>query len=207
MVDPLSLFVLGLTYGLTVCSLTCLPYLAPYLMGTGSSFKNGMTNSFCFMFGKLIVYSSLGGIAAYIGQNLEFGKYSSIIMGSTLVAVALTMPFVNRGKCQKRCPTAGKNISMFILGAGSSLMPCPPLAAIFMLAAQSGSVPEGIFYGLIYGTGLIMSPLIIAGGGLAFIAGSIRQQLGAKMKYIEVVSILIMVNMGLNIIFSTALVV
>ena len=200
MPDPVGLFVLGLTYGLTVCSLTCLPYLAPYLMGTGTGFKNGMANSVCFMAGKLLVYSSLGGIAAFIGHSLDFGPKSSIVMGAILVGVGLSMPLVNRGKCQKTCHKTVKNFSMLAMGAGSSLIPCPPLAAIFMLAAQRGSVPEGIFYGFIYGLGLIVSPLIIAGGGLAFISASIRQQLGSQMKYIEGVSMVIMVSMGVKII-------
>lgn len=201
MPDPAGLFALGLSYGLTVCSLTCLPYLAPYLMGTGSGFKNGMANSLCFMSGKLFVYAALGGIAAYIGHSLELGKNSSIIMGVIIVAAGLSIPFINRNKCQKKCDKAGKNLSMLAMGAGSSLAPCPPLAAIFVLAAQRGSVVEGIFYGLIYGLGLIVSPLIIAGGGLAFISHSIRQQIGPKMKYIEGFTMLLMVSMGLKIIF------
>lgn len=202
MPDPAGLFALGLTYGLTVCSLTCLPYLAPYLMGTGTGFRNGMANSICFMSGKLIVYAALGGIAAFIGHSLDLGQNSSIVMGLILVIAGLSIPLVNRRSCSKKCQTAGKNISMLALGAGSSMVPCPPLAAIFMLAAQRGSVLEGVLYGLIYGLGLMISPLIIAGGGLAFISSSIRQQLGSQMKYLEGVTMLIMVGMGLNIIIK-----
>lgn len=201
MPDPAGLFALGLTYGLTVCSLTCLPYLAPYLMGTGTGFKNGMASSLIFMSGKLIVYAALGGIAAFIGHSLDLGRNSAMIMGLILVGVGLSMPLVKRHKCQKKCQTVGKNISLLAMGAGSSLVPCPPLAAIFMLAAQRGSVSEGVFYGLVYGLGLLISPLIIAGGGLSFISSSIRQQLGKEMKYIEVLTVLIIVSMGLKIIF------
>lgn len=203
MPDPAGLFALGLTYGLTVCSLTCLPYLAPYLMGTGTGFKNGMVSSLSFMSGKLLVYASLGGVAAFIGHSVDFGSYSSMVMGTILVTVGVSMPLLNKNKCQEKCQRTGRNISMLAMGVGSSLVPCPPLAAIFMLAAQRGSVPEGILYGLVYGLGLLASPLIIAGGGLAFISASIRQQLGGQMKYIEWLTVLIMVSMGLKIIFVT----
>ena len=202
MPDPAGLFVLGITYGLTVCSLSCLPYLAPYLMGTGTSFNAGMANSVCFMSGKLFVYAILGGVAAFIGHSVDLGQTGTIIMGLIIIGVGLSMPFVNRNRCQKKCPSGAKNVSMLAMGVGSSLMPCPPLVAIFALAAQQGSVATGVFYGLIYGLGIIVSPLIIAGGGLALVSSSIRHQLGKKMKYIERLSMLIMVSMGLNIIFA-----
>lgn len=202
MPDPAGLFILGLTYGLTVCSLTCLPYLAPYLMGTGTGFKNGIANSLWFMFGKLMVYATLGGIAAYIGRSLDLAQSSSGVMGFILIGAGISMPLINRNKCQKKCQAAAKNISMFAMGAGSSLIPCPPLAAIFMLAAQHGSIALGIAYGLIYGLGLVISPLIIAGGGLAFVSASMREQLGSRMHYIEGLAMVIMVSMGLNILFA-----
>nr|MBF0221128.1 sulfite exporter TauE/SafE family protein [Desulfobulbaceae bacterium] len=202
MPDPAGLFVLGMAYGLTVCSLSCLPYLAPYLMGTGTGFNAGIINSICFMSGKLFVYATLGGVAAFIGHSINFGQTSSTIMGLIIIGAGLSMPFVNRNRCQKKCPTKAKNVSMLALGIGSSLMPCPPLAAIFTLAAQRGSVTQGVLYGLVYGLGLILSPLIIAGGGVAFVSSAIRQKLGKQMKYIEGLAMLIMVSMGLTIIFA-----
>ncbi len=202
MPDPAGLFALGLSYGLTVCSLTCLPYLAPYLLGTGSGFKNGMANSISFMIGKLLVYATLGGVAAFIGHSVDFGQKSSLIMGLIVMCAGLSMPLINQKKCRMKCRTTSKNISMLAMGAGASLAPCPPLAAIFMLAAQRGSVPEGVFYGLIYGLGLIISPLIIAGGSLAFISQSIRQKIGEQMKYIEAIAMILMVSMGISIILA-----
>lgn len=202
MPDPAALFTLGLAYGLTVCSFTCLPYLAPYLMGTGTGLRSGISNSLCFMSGKLLAYATLGGLAAFIGHSVELGANSSMVMGLLIIGAGISMPFVNRNRCTKKCQGAAKSISMLALGAGSSLAPCPPLAAIFFLSAQRGAVVEGVFYGLIYGLGLVLSPLIIAGGGLALISASIRRQLGARMKYIEGLSMLIMISMGLKILFG-----
>jgi len=202
MPEPVGLFILGLTYGLTVCSLTCLPYLAPYLLGTGTGFRNGLLNSLSFLAGKLMVYATLGGIAAFVGRTLDLGRNSSLLMGLILVGAGLSLPLVNGKSCRKKCQKTGKNITLLAMGAGSSLVPCPPLTAIFMLAAQRGSVSEGVFYGLIYGLGLIISPLIIAGGSLAFISNSIREQLGAGMKYVEWLTMLIMAGLGLKLIFA-----
>ncbi len=200
MPDPTGLFILGLSYGLSVCTFTCLPYMAPYLIGTGTGFKNGLTNSICFMTGKLTAYATLGGIAAFLGHSLDFGENSSMIMGLILVGAGLTMPLVNRKTCKKKCQISGKNLSMLSLGAGSSLTPCPPLAAVFMMSAQCGSVCGGVFCGLIYGMGILISPLIILGGGLSFISASIRLQLGRYMKYVEIPAMGVMVAMGLKII-------
>ncbi len=201
MLEATSLFVLGLTYGFTVCTLTCLPYLVPYLMGTGTGFKSGLANSIFFMSGKLITYATIGGVAAFAGHSLDFGRNGTIFMGLILVGTGLAMPLVNKKNCQKNCQMVGKSLSMLALGAGSSLTFCPPLVAVFTIAAQCGSVSKGVFYGLVYGMGLLVSPLIIAGGSISFISASIRRQLGKHMKYIESSAMLIMVGMGLKIIF------
>jgi cytochrome c-type biogenesis protein len=58
--DFLGLFTLGLTYGLTVCSLTCLPYLVPYFMGAGKGFGDGVKNTGIFISGKLFTYTIMG---------------------------------------------------------------------------------------------------------------------------------------------------
>ena len=65
MSDLIGLFLLGLLYGATICSITCLPYLGPFLLTTGEGFKDGILSSFAFFTGKLVVYATLGGCAGF----------------------------------------------------------------------------------------------------------------------------------------------
>jgi cytochrome c-type biogenesis protein len=200
--DAFSLTLLGLVYGATVCSFTCLPYLAPYLMGSGSGFGDGFISSLAFISGKICTYGALGGIAAVFGQAFSLNHSHNMIMGITLLCVALTLPLVTRRGCRKRCQVVGKRGSLFVLGIVSSLVPCPPLAAIFVLAANKGSLFSGIAYGLLYGTGLMLSPMLIAGGGLAMISDKIKKEAQGFAPYMQGLAMLVMMLMAVNMMMT-----
>lgn len=188
-----SLFLLGLVYGATVCSFSCLPYFGPYLIGTGTGFKDGVISSCAFAAGKLCVYSALGGAAAMFGRTLTITPTHKMIMGLVLIAVAVTLPFVAKDGCLKRSQVAGKRCSMFVLGGVASFIPCPPLAAVLLLATQQGSVLNGVMYGFSYGLGLVVSPMLLAGGGFALISHKIRQEVREIAPYMHKISMGIMV--------------
>lgn len=200
--DAAGLFLLGLLYGTTVCSLTCLPYLGPYLLSTGRGFADGMKSSLLFLSGKLICYMFIGGLSAYLGSvlMLDKGMAPKWIMGIAIIAFGLSIPFVSRGKCCNKRQVMGKNISLFLVGISTSLIPCPPLATMFMLAAKNGTLVSGISYGLIYGLGIILSPLVIAGGGLSVISKTIKAEIKGLVPYLQGISVVIIVVMGIRII-------
>lgn len=193
MTEVLNLFLLGVTYGLTVCSFSCLPYFGPYLIGSGTGFKDGVLSTCAFGTGKLFMYSSLGGIAALLGRALTISHTHKVIMGSVLIIVAVTMPLVNQGGCLKRSQRTGKRFSMFALGVVSSLIPCPPLTAVFVLAAQQGELVVGVMYGFFYGLGLLVSPMILAGGGFALISQKIKEEVKGFAPHMQKLSMGIMV--------------
>ena len=196
--DAFSLIVLGMVYGATVCSLTCLPYLGPYLMGSGRGFRDGLASSLAFVLGKICTYGALGGVAALFGQAFSLNHSHNMLMGITLLCVALTLPLVSRRGCQTRCQVVGKRGSLFVLGIVSSLVPCPPLAAIFVLAANKGTLLSGIAYGLLYGTGLMLSPMLLAGGGLAMISDKIKKEAEGFAPYMQGLAMLVMLVMAVN---------
>ncbi|MEW6738861.1 MAG: cytochrome c biogenesis CcdA family protein [Nitrospirota bacterium] len=199
--DAAGLFLLGLLYGTTVCSLTCLPYLGPYLLSTGRGFTDGMKSSLLFLSGKLICYMFIGGLSAYLGNVLMLDKSMSakLIMGIAIIAFGLSIPFVSRGECCNKRQVMGKNISLFLVGISTSLIPCPPLVTMFLLAAKNGSLISGISYGLIYGLGLTISPLIIAGGGLSVISKIIKTEVKGFVPYLQGISVVMIVIMGARI--------
>jgi len=197
-----GLFVLGLLYGMTLCSLSCLPYLAPYIIGTGTGFKDGVKSSFVFLCGKVCVYTAFGGIAAYIGSKLVISDYrlAANIIGISLIAIGLSLPFMIKKKsCSGRHSTFGKRASLFMLGITTSLIPCPTLAAMTLLAAQKGVILTGAIYGLSFGLGIMISPLIIAGGGIAMISERVKAEVKGFTPYLNGLSILIIIIMGIRI--------
>jgi thiol:disulfide interchange protein DsbD len=193
-----ALFLLGLVYGATVCSFTCLPYLGPFLLGTGNGFQDGIASSLIFMLGKLVCYAVMGGIAAFLGRIVTHDG-TAIIMGTALIAVGVALPFLGGGECSKRCQIVGKRLSLFALGASTSLIPCPPVSAMLLLAAHQRSIGAGVLYGMIYGTGLLVSPLVIAGGGMALIAKHLRIEIRKIMPYLQGLSAVLIVVMGAGI--------
>ena len=199
--DAAGLFLLGLLYGTTVCSLTCLPYLGPYLLSTGRGFTDGVKSSLLFLSGKLICYMFIGGLSAYLGDMLMLDKSMSAkwIMGIAIIAFGLSIPFVSRGECCNKRQVMGKNISLFLLGISTSLIPCPPLVTMFLLAAKNGSVFLGVSYGIIYGLGLILSPIIIAGGGITVISKTIKTEVKGFVPYLQGISVVMIVIMGIRI--------
>lgn len=198
MTEIFNLFLLGVTYGLTVCSFSCLPYFGPYLIGSGTGFKDGVLSTCAFGTGKLFMYSALAGVAALLGRALTISSSHKMFMGSVLIIVAITMPFVTRGGCLKQSQRAGKRFSMFALGIVSSLIPCPPLAAVFVLAAQQGEVVVGVMYGFFYGLGLLVSPIILAGGGFGLISQKIKEEAKGFAPHMQKLSMVIMIIMAVG---------
>jgi cytochrome c-type biogenesis protein len=197
--EAMGVFLLGLAYGATVCSLTCLPCLGTFLMGCGNGFRDGLIAGLFFMFGKVAIYTIFGGLAGMLGHVLTLtAEQQRIIPGCALIGAAFILPFMTTDGCRQRRSVPGKKSSLMLLGMATSLVPCPPLAAVFLLAARQGTCLAGGGYGFLYGTGLMLSPLLIAGGGLALIAKRIRVELGGSRVLLRAAAMLVMIIMGLQ---------
>jgi cytochrome c biogenesis protein CcdA len=202
-----SLFLLGMVSGAGICSLSCLHYLGPYLMGTGQGFRDGVLASWIFVCGKIVSYSILGGCAAACGKAFlpDTLGTAGIVPGVILIVSALSIPFVRRRSCGKAgCNTATRKVSLFGLGISSSLRPCPTMAAVLLLAAEKGAVITGMGYGALFGLGLAVSPILIIGGGLSHISHRLRLETGHLMYGVKVLSVLIMIGMGIRLMLMEA---
>ena len=206
MPEIVGLFLVGIINGLTVCSLSCMHYLAPFLLSTGNGFKDGVSSSAFYLSGKVVSYGALGGFAAYLGkivtENLNHsGRY---IMGGSLIVFALILPLFKQKSCaQKGGKSAlGRRFSLFGIGISTSLVPCPALASLFLLAADNGSILMGLLFGLVYGMGLMVSPLLIAGGGIALIAQKINLEVNEFMPYLRGLSMIVILLLGVNLILQ-----
>jgi thiol:disulfide interchange protein DsbD len=202
MPDIAGIFTLSVVYGFTVCSLSCLPALSVYLMGTGQTFKDGLVGGFYFVAGKMLVYGTWGGLAGGFGMLFGVPTIQNRWMGLFVIVTALAIPLAARTKTACNCRSSrqrGRRLPLLLLGASTSLVPCPPLVAILLLAAHKGSVLTGISYGLIFGSGLIVSPLMAAGGSMALISGVIKQKVSWIGPYLQGSAMVILLFMGMRI--------
>jgi len=194
-----QVFLLGMFYGATVCTVTCLPFVGPYILTTGDGFKDGVFSSLYFLTGKFITYAVMGGIAGYIGGTFvtDNGEATKYVVGVMLIAAGAAIPFSNNKKnCRKHKRKEG---SLLVLGVASSLIPCPVLSIVILLAAKNGTVVEGASYGMAYGIGVVMSPLLLVGGGLSVISGGLKEKVKEYIPHLQILAALSIIGQGIKV--------
>lgn len=172
MIDVLSALVLGFTYGIGPCTISCAPIVVPLLMASSKNRKQGVISSFVFSFGRVLSYVLLGFVTGWIGSKIDF-FISKKILGIFFIILGLAVFFKFQGKCilKSRIKITGYLMS-FVTGFVYGLGPCPPLIALLGMAALSKSAIAGALMGLLFGIGTIISPIIILG----FFSGWIAKQ-------------------------------
>ena len=105
MFDIINALILGFTYGLGPCTISCAPLIVPLIMSTANSRKEGIILSLIFSVGRVISYITLGFLAGLMGRTLDFylpQKYLGLFFIALGVAVFfiswLILHFVFRGK-------------------------------------------------------------------------------------------------------------
>lgn len=203
--DVMAIFSLSIVYGFTVCSLACLPTLGVYLMGSGRTFQDGLIGCFYFVAGKMLVYGTWGGLAGGFGMMFGVPAIQSRWIGIFVIVSALALPLAagtTRSCNCRRAQKYSRKLPLILLGASTSLVPCPPLVAVLLLAAHNGSIVTGIIYGFVFGAGLVVTPIMAAGPSMALIAGVIRQKVSWIGVYLQGGAMLILLVMGLRILFE-----
>lgn len=197
-----SLFILGLVNGGSVCALSCMHYLGPYLLAEGQGFKPGLKATGWFLSGKLVGYTALGGAAGLVGQLLTpwmetWGK-NAMALGLFGLALFLWL------RPRRACPgsSRGEPFSLFGLGLSTGAVPCPALAALLLAAGSRGSVMEGAALGVAYGLGIALSPLFLIGGGLAHLGRRFRLEMSRWAPALRGLSVVVIVLLGAKLWFT-----
>jgi sulfite exporter TauE/SafE len=180
----LGSFVIGLIYGLGVCTASCLPYIAGYIAGTGAGFKAGIKITAYFNTGRVLAYALIGaliglasGLVTAVAPNVlsQFQIYSSFIFGILTVAIgaSLLLKAHKPHQCSIKENTFastkisrfGFDFGAFTLGLSRGLVVCPPLISLLLLYALPFSNPVGsVTVALLFGIGTTISPLLVLGG-------------------------------------------
>jgi len=177
----------GFIIGYGPCLAICIPILLPYIAGTRRTWQEGLVSTIYFSLTRLIVYILLGGVSGYVGAFLiSFYYYNSLsyyiwsagagmlMLVGVLIILGKNMDFgvchvVSRRLLMDR-PTSG----MIVLGLLVGFSPCLPLIGILLeIALLAHNFAIGAMYGLFFGIGTVLSPLLLVGALAPVIGGSL----------------------------------
>ncbi|MBN1383744.1 MAG: sulfite exporter TauE/SafE family protein [Elusimicrobia bacterium] len=182
----LEVFLAGIGLGLGPCFLFCLPIIVPYILGKSSTVREGLRLTVIFSLGRIFSYSILGFTAVYLinTANIQILLFKKIA-GIFIILTGITYLFSRRE--YKICGILNgwfvkkSQYNIFIIGILIGLSPCAPLIGVLTYILCKSSIPiVGFGYGLSFGIGTSLSPILIAGlaaGGLSGIISKRRNLL------------------------------
>lgn len=193
------LFIMGI-----ITSLHCLSMCGGIVLSQSMTFKNPIKSTLLYNVGRVIAYTTVGGIVGGIGSVVSFSPtlkgYITIFAGGFMILMGLSMlqPFSFLRKYVK-LPSIfnaskfhqNSNTPLFI-GLATGLMPCGPLQTMQLYALGTGSALKGALAMFVFSIGTV--PLMM---GLGTISGYIS--MGLNRKLLKLSSVLVMV-LGLIIV-------
>jgi len=195
-----TLWLLGVSMGLTACTVTCLPFMGTWALGRASGQREAFLHTGVFLAGRVTTYTLLAALAGAAGLGLAKalgGTWGNGVIGATSIGAGLWLLARPGGRS---CGTpravpparpAGSTLGVptfstlhfrrsrrdslppLFLGAALSLTPCTPLASLLALAANAGSAVQGASYGLAFGLGAALTPILV----LVPLAGRLGREL------------------------------
>jgi len=207
-----SIFIVGLSFGMGTCVSSCGPLLLSYIAGTKKSALKGLIVYFLFSAARITAYLILGLAVFFLGRFAQerifagaLFKYILLLGGLFIVFIGILM-IAGKNLDFKFCRFLYSNVlerdkkSILIFGLTVGLLPCAPLlATLSVVGLTAKSWLESVLYSIAFGMGTVLSPLIL----LVIFAGFIPQFLGNNQKIYRIFSIicgLIIVILGIRLI-------
>lgn len=190
-----TVWLLGVSMGLTACTVTCLPFMGTWALGRASSQREAYLHTLVFLAGRMTTYAVLAALAGAIGLGLAKalgGSWGNVIIGMASIFAGVWLLAKPSGKSCGAAPSAPTiqavhfrrkrdSLPPLFLGAALSLTPCTPLASLLALAAHAGSAAQGASYGLAFGLGTAMTPILV----LVPLAGHLGRELRAGRAWLS----------------------
>jgi sulfite exporter TauE/SafE len=163
--DWFGVWLLGLSMGLTACTVTCLPYLGSWVLGRGAGPRAALYDTGAFLLGRISAYTLLGALAGafsgWLARALE-GHTGQLLIATASIASGLWLLWPKQAAHASCTLTRrGAGAAPFALGFSLSLAPCAPLAALLAACALSGEAVAGASYGAWFGLGAAVTPLVL----------------------------------------------
>lgn len=166
----ISLFLLGLSFGMGPCLVSCGPLLICYIAGTGKNIRRAIVAYLLFSSARILAYLVAGIFFFFLGRILA-ARFVYIAGGIFIVTTGVAIAF------EKKLEFPHFKTNIFIFGLIVGLIPCGPLLSLATyIGLVSKSWLQSLIYSLSFGIGTFISPLIL----LAIFAGAIPQFILAK---------------------------
>jgi len=203
-VGLLSIWVLGLSVGLTACTVTCLPFMGALVVGSGQSARGAFRETGAFALGEILSYSVLGAAAGFLGEvllDIVEGNLGHWLIGG--VSILAGGMLVYGHKAAKGCATSRlfNNAPPFALGFVLSFVPCAPLAALLAAAALGGDPVHGLAMGTAFGMGAALTPLFIVVPLLGKLGREMTGSHPRLLTFVRWLGALFLVGLGMRRIF------
>lgn len=208
---------LGLAFGLSACTITCLPYLGPVFLANDGGIRQSWCTVLPFSLGRLSSYAAMGTAAGVTGQYLGEGfglDWLRPVLGTAALMVGLalllkrprpkycaalqsdTQPLQRMDRGTPPAPRTLMPGGLFLLGISMALNPCAPLGTVLFSAAITASALHGLTLGLGFGIGAITIPSLVYGIGVAYLSERLREALQNWRVGIERLSAALLIIVG-----------
>ena len=172
-----ALFI-GITSGISHCSVVCTPFVSTYIMGSREGALEGLKSFAVFTVGRVFMCAVLGLASGYIGTifiGVESDlQYVRLVYSFVLILVGLLMlvrPVCTNCKQSKEKTRVFAFLSqrlafnptahLLIMGMAFATIPCPPMGLALLYSSQMPSVISSSILMSLFGIGTAVSPLII----------------------------------------------
>lgn len=191
-----TIWLLGVSMGMTACTVTCLPFMGTWALGRAGGRHEALAHAATFLAGRVTAYTLLGAAAGLAGIGLAKalgGSLGNIAIGTASVLAGLWLIVRPASGCataavpaqaplrfRRGTATRRDGLPPLFLGAALSLTPCTPLASLLALAANAGGAPQGAAYGLAFGLGAAVTPILV----LVPLAGHLGRELRSNRAWL-----------------------
>jgi len=206
-----TVWLLGVSMGLTACTVTCLPFMGTWALGRASGQREAFLHTGVFLGGRVFTYTLLAALAGAVGLGLAKslgGSWGNALIGSASILGGLWLLKPGGKVCASSAsgPAVATihfrrktdSLPPLFLGAALSLTPCTPLASLLMLAANAGSALQGAAFGLAFGLGAAMTPILV----LVPLAGRLGREIRAGRnwlgRWLAIGAALVLIALGLR---------
>ena len=178
----IDLLIIGVALSWGPCFSFCAPLALPFIAATQKGWREGLKLSLTFSLARIVPYVVLSVISVVFGQYLISNFYQGqaktiiyIIVGAfiSLLGVSILLgksPYLHFCPPAKKAERGGVK-EMILLGLLVGFAPCLPLLGVLAyIAFHADALLQGALFGLSFGIGTLISPLILCGslaGGLS----------------------------------------
>lgn len=196
-----TIWLLGVSLGLTACTATCLPFMGTWVLGRGGSQRQALWDTGMFVAGRILAYSLLGAIAGgagvWLAQVLRGGT-GNVLIGLSSIAAGLWL--LRAGNAHRPCG-AVRNVGKtppVMMGFSLSLTPCAPLASLLAVCAAAGSIQTGLSHGVAFGLGAALTPLLLLLPLISLLGRHLRDNREWITRWIRWGAALVLVLLGIR---------